>query len=157
MKFVFAAPADVLITIEAPDEMAACEAFTAMQGESLTVGSIAAHGHQLTAVGVHEDGWWLYEVDGQTVSDQPACPADGCNGTLVDAQCTYGAGCLGGDAIHCPVCGTRECENPTTPDTSVCTRPRCHATHGEHQDDEDEGATCGAFTLTIPGQDDDEF
>ncbi|MFC9298513.1 hypothetical protein ACFTWH_27900 [Streptomyces sp. NPDC057011] len=158
MKFTFVASADVLITVEAADEMAACDAFTAMQGEFVTVGHTMTHGHQLTAVDVHQDGWELYKADGETVRDQPACPADGCNGTLVGARCTYGAGCLGGeDGAECPVCGTDECENPATPAAYVCTRPDCHATHGEHQDDEDEGATCGAFTLTIPGQDDDEL
>ncbi|MCX4808955.1 hypothetical protein OG594_46745 [Streptomyces sp. NBC_01214] len=153
MKFTFLAPADVLVTVDAADEMAACDAFTAMQGEFVTVAHGTAHGHQLTAVDIHEDGWELYQADGETVRDQPACPADACNGTLVGARCTYGAGCLG----RCPVCGKGDCENPAAPGSSICTRLHCHAPHDEHQGDEDEGATCGAFTLTIPGQDDDEL
>ncbi|MCY0961795.1 hypothetical protein [Streptomyces sp. H27-H5] len=159
MKFTFLAPADVLVTVDAADEMAACEAFTAMQGEFVTVANGTVHGHQLTAVNVHEDGWELYQADGETVRDQTACPAAACNGTLVNGRCTYGAGCLGADdAAPCPVCGTDECERPTAPRASICTRTGCYASHGEHQGDEDEGNICGAFTLTIPtDQDDDEL
>ncbi|MGW1769878.1 hypothetical protein ACWCQL_38255 [Streptomyces sp. NPDC002073] len=157
MQFTFLARADVLVKVEAADEMAACEKFTAMQGGEFVTVELMPHGHQLTAADIHEDGWELYQVDGETVRDHPACPADGCNGTLMGARCTYGDGCTGGaDGPQCPVCAADECENPATPDTYVCTRANCHATHGEHQGDEDEGATCGAFTLTIPSQDDDE-
>ncbi|MEV7730200.1 hypothetical protein AB0P15_36630 [Streptomyces sp. NPDC087917] len=52
----------------------------------------------------------------------------------------------------CGVCATGDCENPSAPGSSVCTREDCHATHDEHHGDEDEGLTCGTFTLTIPMQ-----